>query len=186
LEITGNRLLNSNVAFAFDATERACIVVTNSALANIKNNFIRSQGGTVYSSGIFTASTTVVGITGNVISNAVLQIVVPDADLSLPEIAFPWLTPAMLNSFVYGANSMGYRKNYDGTVTIQVTVSVGTDNTAAFNLPVGFRPEKFILVPSAGFFLLSTAQIQTNGDVIINFETTAPTGNSINITFEPV
>lgn len=52
-----------------------------------------------------------------------------------------WTTPSFINGWG-DAGNCGYRKLIDGTVELYINVSGGTaDNTVAFYLPEGYRPD---------------------------------------------
>ena len=172
--------------WATDATTRPGIIVDQSANAVVLGNRVHSQIGTVYSNGIQCTSTTNVSIGGNVVMNATTPISAAATDLAKADSdGLEWQTPSMTNAFTLTATtSKGYRRLFNGRVQISVTVAAGTDNTAAFTLPAGYRPSVAVLVPNVGTFNHAYAQIETSGLVVVNWEATAATSYAINCEFE--
>ena len=184
--VIDNRCSNGNMLWATDATTRPGIIVDQSANSVVMGNRVHSQIGTVYSNGIQCTSTTNVSIGRNVVMNATTPVSATATDLAKADSdGLAWQTPTMTNSFTLTtATSKGYRRLFNGRVQISVTVAAGTDNTAAFTLPTGYRPSVPVLVPSVGVFNHAYAQVETNGQVIVNWETTAATSYAINCEFE--
>jgi hypothetical protein len=75
-----------------------------------------------------------------------------------------WISPTFTNSWV-DAGSTAYTKDHMNCVTLRSVISSGTMSTAAFTLPVGYRPvvqESFVVNSNAG---LGIVTIFTNGAV---------------------
>lgn len=75
-----------------------------------------------------------------------------------------WVAPTFTNSWV-NAGDAAYTKDHMNCVTLRSVISSGTMSTAAFTLPVGYRPvvqESFVVNSNAG---LGIVTIFTNGAV---------------------
>jgi hypothetical protein len=60
-----------------------------------------------------------------------------------------WITPTLLNGWVlYSSNTpVRYYKDANGVVHLRGSVKSGTSTSVIFQLPVGYRPEKYQFVP---------------------------------------
>lgn len=101
-----------------------------------------------------------------------------------------WHAATLENSWVdfeSGHQEARYRKNTDGTVHIQGLVKSGTTtaNTVVLTLPVGYRPDKDLLVPVAvsGSNQADWATIKADGELWTGAGWSA-TWTSISITFQ--
>lgn len=186
VHVIDNRCSNGNMLWATDSTTRPGIIVDQSTNSVVVGNRVHSQIGTVYSNGIQCTSTTNLYVDKNIVMNATTPISAAATDLAKADSAgLAWQTPTMTNSFTLTATtSKGYRRMFNGRVQVSVTVAAGTDNTSAFTLPVGYRPSVTVLVPNVGTFNHAYAQVETNGQVVVNWETTAATSYAINCEFE--
>lgn len=183
LRINNNTFLNGNNLFFQDSTTRSCVAVTGGNNLQFMGNFIASQLGNVYGSAFIASGTTNFSIKNNTVLNATQRYSIAATELSTGnDEGLDWQTPSMLNSFTLGALSRGYRRRFDGTVEIDIQVSAGTDNTAAFQLPAGYRPSVAIGLPAVSIWTDGSdayAQIETNGNVVVNWNTAAATSYNI-------
>ena len=84
-----------------------------------------------------------------------------------------WVNPAFLNGWanMAGFLALRYRKVSDA-VTVQGCITGGTLGSAAFNLPIGFRPTGDIMLVTGGWsgsaWIVNRLRCLTSGDVIID------------------
>jgi transcription termination factor Rho len=89
-------------------------------------------------------------------------------ELQLKPTEQAFIAPTLLNSwtnFGGGYNTAGYYKDQLGFVHLKGMLTGGVLNTAAFTLPVGFRPAARNIYPAMANFLFAVAFVDTNGDV---------------------
>ena len=186
--VVDNRLSNGNMLFAEDATTRPGIILDQSPNVTCTDNRIWSTIGTVYSAGIQATTTTALKLNGNRLDNSVTPVAASASDLvNASNEGLAWQTPAMLNSFLLGVNSRGYRRLFNGFLEIDVHLTAGTDNTAAFQLPAGYRPAVATVLPAVALWTDGSdayCQIETNGNVFINWNTGPATAYHIRHIFE--
>lgn len=185
--VNGNACSNGNMLFVSDSTTRPCVVIDQSTNVTCTDNKVWSTIGTVYSNGIqITSATSGLKLRDNTVLNATTPISAEASALvNSADDGLAWQTPSMTNSFtLVGTTSKGFRRMFNGKVQIQATVQNGTDNTAAFTLPVGYRPSVAVFVPGVGVFNHAYAQVETNGQVVVNWEATPATSYSIVCEFE--
>lgn len=82
----------------------------------------------------------------------------------------PWITPALSNSWVAQANYSvpGYMKDELGWVTIRGAMLSGVAGTAAFTLPLGYRPQTGLVFATASANGPGRVSITTAGVVNID------------------
>lgn len=183
--VIDNTCANGNMLFVDDATQRNCIWVDQSANATVRRNKVFSAIGTVHDFGIRCTSTTGLSIGENDVRNSTVPITCVATDLVTANCeGLPWQTPVMTNAWTLTAGSWGYRRMFNGKVQINVRVAAGTDNTSAFTLPLGYRPAIALTVPVVGVFNTAYAFIDTNGTVVINWDASAASSNSLIVEFE--
>lgn len=188
-KVSGNRLSNANNYYSNDATTRPAMILDQSANVVATDNYINSQlAGTVYSAGIRATNTASVSFADNVIQNAETPISAAATDLrNAADQGLPWQAPAMTNAFTLGAQSRGYRRLFNGMVEIDVMLTAGTDNAAAFQLPAGYRPGTAMTLPSVALWTDGSdayATIETGGLVYVNWQSAPASAYHIRCMFE--
>jgi hypothetical protein len=96
---------------------------------------------------------------------------------------YPWIAPTLLNAWVnFGGAyaTVGYTKDDFGYVHIRGLIKSGTIAQAAFVLPVGFRPEKDILIATTSNGAFGQLSIRTDGQVFVE------SGSNINFSLEGI
>ena len=86
------------------------------------------------------------------------------------------IAPTLLNSWVNfdgGYLQAGYFKDGSGRIYLQGLIKSGTVGSAAFNLPVGYRPTNQLLFCSVSYHPANPARVDiaSNGNVIIQIPT---------------
>jgi hypothetical protein len=185
INVMSNVIHNANNDYTIDSVKRDAIVIENSPRPTVVNNDILSTAGDVYNSGIRMSGVSSAKLRNNTVASADIKYNVAPNELSgSKDEGLDWQTPSMQNGFTLNPSSMGYRRLFDGRVHISVTLSGGTDNTSAFNLPIGYRPPSSMYVSGVGEFEGAYALINAQtGDVVINWGSVQPALFSINVVF---
>jgi hypothetical protein len=82
----------------------------------------------------------------------------------------PWIAPTLLNAWVNfgGTNAdAGYTKDDFGFVHLRGRIKTGTLAQSAFILPVGFRPDKDLVIASVSNGAFGYLTIKSDGNVVI-------------------
>lgn len=80
-----------------------------------------------------------------------------------------WIAPTLINSWVnFGLsfNNAGYMKDSMGFVHLKGLIKSGTIASAAFTLPVGYRPGADTAYPTNSNSAFGIIQVLANGNVI--------------------
>jgi hypothetical protein len=96
---------------------------------------------------------------------------------------YPWIAPTLLNSWVnFGGvyAAVGYTKDDFGFVHLRGLIKSGVTAQAAFILPVGFRPEKDLLIATTSNGAFGQLSIRTDGQVFVE------SGSNINFSLENI
>lgn len=186
LIVSNNSFINSNNAYAQDATARPGITIVSSINCFFSGNYIRSLlGGSVYSNGVATSNVSGIKVRDNTVENAINAYGIAASDLSNAfNEGLSWVLPSGSNGYVISGR--GYRRLFNGMVEIDMQLTGGADNAEAFVLPLGYRPVSSITLPSASVWVSKDAYIfiSSNGSVIINWESTAANSYHIRHIFE--
>jgi hypothetical protein len=96
---------------------------------------------------------------------------------------YPWIAPTLLNAWVnFGGAyaTVGYTKDDLGYVHLRGLIKSGTIAQTAFVLPVGFRPEKDLLIATTSNGAFGQLSIRTDGQVFVE------SGSNINFSLENI
>lgn len=80
-----------------------------------------------------------------------------------------WIEPTLRNSWVpYGGAYVtpSYRRHSDGRVFVRGTIKSGTTDTAAFILPVGFRPADTLIFSTRQATAAARVEVDASGNVV--------------------
>jgi hypothetical protein len=86
----------------------------------------------------------------------------------LPITTEQFIAPTLLNSWVNfgsGFNDAGYFKDANGVVHLRGLIKSGVIGTAAFNLPIGYRPKNTELINAISNNALGRLDILNTGDI---------------------
>jgi hypothetical protein len=91
-------------------------------------------------------------------------------NLLAPKISEAWITPTLLNSFVYDTVPVSYRKNAIGKVTLRGIAKTGAAGSTVFTLGSGYRPSVTVII--GGYNGQQRIVINTDGTVVASVYTT--------------
>lgn len=171
IEVANNKIQYYGIN---DPTNSSAIGVSGTSQIFANDNLIVSSEN---ANGITGTSSVSLYAHGNVFQGITNQLNLPAQSIKTSGAKTSWLLPTLQNNFSYlAANTLGIRKHEDGLVEVQIVLTGGTDNTDAFVLPEGYRPEKEIRISNIALWqgrqLKDSAQVivQGNGPVKINFD----------------
>ena len=146
----------------------------------VSNNFIKNASNNAACYGIVLKDDTRYIADGNFITLCTTPIHLDNCTNVVYPPATGWNTPTLLNGWVASTGHLGYRILSNGMLQLMVCVKEGTDNTAVFNLPSTYRPAYNYSIPCVNRWSDAAgqayAQIETSGNVIINWHNTPALG----------
>ena len=172
IEVANNKIQYYGVT---TPASSSAIAISGTSQVFANDNLI--TGAPANARGITGDSNTALFAHGNVCQGITTPLNVPAPSIKTSVTKTAWSLPTLQHNFSYiNGNTAGIRKHENGLVEVQMVLTGGTDNSVAFTLPEGYRPEKEIRIANIALWqgrqFKDSAQVivQGTGSVIINFD----------------